>query len=180
MVDGGLHPHPDAHQDDRTHCPERQVQSIGEPAGDQLRHRLGGSPRPAKIAEEDPALPFAADRVDRAHQPVRCAIDEVRLRLGVFEAGARGGTISDLLDSNQRLYDSELTLGRQPKDKLAAAMSAFELAKAVTAVNRRRIDVGQASELEFLLSKYKMIDYQIKAAEAMKGGEAFNPNMIGD
>jgi RNA polymerase sigma factor (sigma-70 family) len=107
----------------------------------------------------------------------KTAVRELELRLQVFRAGAQGGTISILLDSVQRVYESESALSKTPADRVAAAMRQYTIAKAITAVNKLRFDVGQVAQQDLEKSRYYFIDAQMKVAYARS---TFNINMVGD
>jgi RNA polymerase sigma factor (sigma-70 family) len=110
----------------------------------------------------------------------KTAMRELQLRLQVFQAGARGGTISILIESVQRVYESESALCKTPDQRLAAAMRQYTIAKAIKAVNKLRFDVGQVAQQDLEHSGYFLISTQIKVATAANPRSTSNINMVGD
>jgi RNA polymerase sigma factor (sigma-70 family) len=109
----------------------------------------------------------------------KTAVLELRLRLQTFQAGARGGTISILIESTQRVYESESALSKTPDERVAAAMRQYTIAKGMTAVNKLRFDVGQIAQQDLEQTRYFLIDAQIKVAKAANPRSS-NINMVGD
>jgi hypothetical protein len=110
----------------------------------------------------------------------KTAVLELKLRLEVFQAGAKGGTISILIESIQRVYESESALSKTPDDRVAAAMRQYTIAKAIKAVNKLRFDVGQIALQDLEHSGYFLIDSQLKVAKAANPRSTSNINMVGD
>jgi RNA polymerase sigma factor (sigma-70 family) len=95
----------------------------------------------------------------------RTAASELSLRLQVFQAGARGGSIDVLLDALRRFTESEIALGSAASDAVTATKRTVQLAQAIVAVNWARFNVGQIAQQDLAQCRYFMLDAQIKLAE---------------
>lgn len=157
--------------------PEGLPEKIDEPLANDLVQKALKLTKPSPSSDPKPGDNSVRKLAKEMH---RTAVSEMSLRLAVFNAGAKGGTIEVLLGSVCRAYESEISLSDRPSDRVTAAMRAFKIAKAITAMNTVRSSFGQISQQDLLQSRYAMLDYQIKATEAMKGAPSSNPSMIGD
>jgi hypothetical protein len=81
-----------------------------------------------------------------------------------FENGR--GTLNFLLDSSQRLLDSELALAHDHSERLAALERCWERAIRIERANKERFDGGQIAIQDYLESKYVRLDAEIQLAHA--------------
>lgn len=154
--------------------PEGLVEPVDEAKAKELLREAMGSTKPSPLAEIKPGDDALLKLKKERH---RAAVEEMKLRLNVFEAGAKGGTIDVLIGSVERVHASELALAKTSADRYAAVMRAFTVAKAIVATNWARFNFGQIGQQDLELSRYFMFDMQI---QALAGRNSFNPNMIGD
>jgi hypothetical protein len=117
------------------------------------------SPLAAKNPADDPTREMIKERY-------RTAGRESNLRLQVFTAGARGGTIDVLLGALQRRLESELALSSRPEDQNEARRKNLECLQAIVAVNKARYDVGQIAQQDLEQCKYKVLEAEIRIAES--------------
>jgi RNA polymerase sigma factor (sigma-70 family) len=132
-------------------------------AEEMLNKAIGNGIKPSPLAAEQPGDDAIRELKKEMH---RTAIRELNLRLQVFRAGARGGTIQALLAALRRVYDSEIALSDSNGDVIGAAKRATQLGQAILAVNWARFNFGQIAEQDLAETRYSMLAIQTKLAEA--------------
>jgi hypothetical protein len=140
---------------------------VDQKLADELFRKLADVVKPSPLAEPRAEDDEYRKLLKQLHQT---AMRELRLRLAVFQAGAKGGTIANLIESAQRVYSSEIALSNEQVNLQTAATRLFTIAKAMTAMNSVRYDVGQIAQQDLEQSRYFMIEAQVKALQSMQHG----------
>jgi hypothetical protein len=80
----------------------------------------------------------------------------------VFQAGARGHTAADLVDSVQRFEESALALAKDSSKRIAIIECASRLLRLVDLVDRQRVSAGQLSPIDLWISRVAGLDARIR------------------
>jgi hypothetical protein len=115
------------------------------------------------LATLQPGEPFNVAVTKIMH---RTAINELKARLDVFGAGARGGTIDVLQEAVRRVRDSELALSSVPARQLEAYQRFQRIAVFIVSLNRLRFDHGQVPVQDLNSCRYLYLEAVQQVSQA--------------
>jgi hypothetical protein len=136
---------------------------IDQKAADELLRKAIDAAKPSPKADKVGGDSDLQEIVKERH---RTAVRELSLRLQVFQAAARPGSVDIFLNAIRRVYDSELALSADPAHAIDATSRLVTFLKAVAATNWVRFQFGQIPAQDFEESRYHFLDAQIKLAAA--------------
>lgn len=143
--------------------PQKSWEVAEKEAMELLQNAIKSVEQTSPLAKAQPNDDALRSLIKERH---RTAVLELTLRLHVFKAGARGGSIEVLLGSADRAYESEIALVTSNAEKLKAAQRSVEIATAILAVNKSRREVGQIADQDVEQSRYYMLGTQIRLMQA--------------